>query len=164
MRDKFLSVAATIVGALMVAGIVAAVVIPSLLRARVAGGRTPVDFAAIPDASPGAPSAMNTESYAWIEDNAFRSVAHAPLSTFSIDVDTASYANVRRFLASGQLPPPDAVRIEELINYFRFDYPPPAGDAPFSVTTGVAGCPWKPAHKLLHIGLQARRLEEGAVP
>src|SRR5688500_13911320 len=113
MRAKFLSVAAPIVGGLMVAGILSAVLIPSPLRDWVAGGRSPVDFAAIPDAIPGVPSAMNTESYAWIEDNAFRSVAHAPLSTFSIDVDTASYANVRRFLASGQLPPPDAVRIEE---------------------------------------------------
>jgi Ca-activated chloride channel family protein len=80
------------------------------------------------------------------------------LSTFSIDVDTASYANVRRFLKGGQLPPPDAVRIEELVNYFRFDYPPPQGEAPFSVTTSVAACPWKPAHKLVHIGLQARRI------
>jgi len=107
---------------------------------------------------------MNTEAYARIHDNAFLAVARNPLSTFSIDVDTASYANVRRFLNAGQLPPPDAVRIEELINYFRFDYPSPQGNAPFSVTTSVAACPWKPAHRLVHVGLQARRLDDDAVP
>ena len=107
---------------------------------------------------------MNTEDYARIRDNAFLAVAANPLSTFSIDVDTASYANVRRFLRAGQLPPPDAVRIEELINYFRFDYPSPEGDAPFAVAASVAACPWKPAHKLVHIGLQARRVDDQAVP
>jgi Ca-activated chloride channel family protein len=71
---------------------------------------------------------------------------------------------VRRFLNAGQLPPPDAVRIEELINYFRFDYPPPEGGAPFSVISSVAACPWKPAHKLVHIGLQARRVDEQTMP
>jgi Ca-activated chloride channel family protein len=110
------------------------------------------------------PPAMNTEAYARIYDNAFLAVASNPLSTFSIDVDTASYANVRRFLKAGQLPPPDAVRIEELINYFRFDYPSPEGDAPFSVTTSVAACPWKPAHKLVHVGLQARRIDDETMP
>jgi Ca-activated chloride channel homolog len=107
---------------------------------------------------------MNTEAYAFVRDNTFQAVATSPLSTFSIDVDTASYANVRRFLNDGVLPPPDAVRIEELINYFRFDYPQPEGDAPFAVVTSASACPWKPEHRLVHIGLQARSIEDHALP
>ena len=90
--------------------------------------------------------------------------AQDPLSTFSIDVDTASYANVRRFLTQGQLPPKDAVRIEELVNYFRYDYPEPSGGAPFSVTTELAPCPWQPEHRLALIGLRGRSLEVKALP
>ena len=104
---------------------------------------------------------FNTEAYDRIEDNGFRSVRADPLSTFSIDVDTASYANVRRFLNEGTMPPADAVRIEELINYFRFDYPQPRPGVPFSVTTELAACPWNPAHRLALIGLQARPIDEG---
>jgi hypothetical protein len=74
----------------------------------------------------------DSESYARIDENAFRSVEDHPLSTFSIDVDTASYANVRRFLTSGQLPPADAVRIEELVNYFTYDDPAPTDGTPFA--------------------------------
>jgi Ca-activated chloride channel family protein len=96
------------------------------------------------------------ESYATILESAFRFTRDDPLSTFSIDVDTASYANVRRFLMDGQRPPPDAVRIEELINYFDYDYPQPRGAAPFSVNTAVAECPWNREHLLLRIGLQGR--------
>jgi Ca-activated chloride channel family protein len=107
---------------------------------------------------------MDTENYARIQDNAFVAVSARPLSTFSIDVDTASYANVRRFLADGKLPPKDAVRIEELVNYFRFDYPAPEGDSPFSVTTGVAACPWAPAHRLVQIGLRARSIPDADLP
>ena len=84
----------------------------------------------------------NRESYDQVEDNRFHRAAKTPLSTFSIDVDTAGYSNVRRFLNDGELPPRDAVRIEELINYFRYDYPAPVGDVPFSVTTELAACPW----------------------
>ena len=102
---------------------------------------------------------FNTEAYDHIEDNAFRSTRVDPLSTFSADVDTASYANVRRFLNEGALPPPDAVRIEEMINYFRFDYPRPSGDAPFAVTTEVSVAPWNPKHRLALIGLRARPVE-----
>ena len=86
------------------------------------------------------------------------------MSTFSIDVDTASYSNVRRFLNSGTLPPADAVRIEELINYFRFSYRNAENDEPFSVTTEVAACPWNPRHRLALVGLQARKLEPGRTP
>src|SRR5262245_52679283 len=82
--------------------------------------------------------AHNTEAYDHIVDNAFLSVARNPLSTFSIDIDTASYSNVRRFLTSGQLPPPGAVRIEELVNYFTYDDPRPNSDVPFSVSIEVA--------------------------
>jgi Ca-activated chloride channel family protein len=114
---------------------------------------------------PGMPSReFNTEAYDRIDDNPFRHVAQDPLSTFSIDVDTASYANVRRFLNGGSLPPKDAVRIEELVNYFRFDYPRPASGAPFSVTTEIAACPWNPTHRLALIGLQAKPFETDAMP
>ncbi len=113
--------------------------------------------------SPRGPT-FDTEAYDRIRDNPFLAAAQNPLSTFSIDVDTASYANVRRFLTQGQLPPKDAVRIEELVNYFRYDYPEPNGDAPFSVTTELAPCPWRPEHRLALIGLRGRSLEEKALP
>jgi Ca-activated chloride channel family protein len=96
------------------------------------------------------------ERYATFFENRFRSTADAPLSTFSIDVDTASYALVRRFLSAGQLPPPDAVRLEELLNYFSYDDPAPAGDDPFSVTVEAATCPWRPGHRLVRVGLRGR--------
>jgi Ca-activated chloride channel family protein len=110
------------------------------------------------------PGDSNTESYDRIDDNPFRRAAQDPLSTFSIDVDTASYANVRRFLNGGSVPPADAVRIEEMINYFRFDYPRPANSAPFAVTTDLAACPWNPAHRLALIGLQAQPVDLDEVP
>ena len=106
----------------------------------------------------------NTEAYSRIYDNAFLAAETNPLSTFSVDVDTASYANVRRFLRGGELPPPDAVRIEELLNYFRFDYPEPEGGAPFSVTTETADCPWARGHRLVHIGLRARSVPQDDLP
>ncbi len=106
----------------------------------------------------------NTEAYDRIDDNGFRRVTDQPLSTFSSDVDTASYSNVRRFLTSGTLPPPDAVRIEELINYFRFHYAPPTSNEPVSVTTEVATCPWNVQHRLALIGLQTRSIAPGTTP
>jgi Ca-activated chloride channel family protein len=106
----------------------------------------------------------NTESYASTSENAFKLAAQDPLSTFSIDVDTASYSNARRFLQNGQLPPPDAVRIEEFVNYFRYAYPEPQGDAPFSNQATVASCPWAQAHKLVQIGLRARAIERAERP
>jgi Ca-activated chloride channel homolog len=107
---------------------------------------------------------FHTEAYDLIQDNPFLAAAQNPLSTFSIDVDTASYANVRRFLVQGQLPPKDAVRIEELLNYFRYDYPEPRGATPFSVSTEVASCPWRPEHRLVLVGLRGRSIEDAAVP
>ena len=107
---------------------------------------------------------MNTENYATIEESRFLPAGTNPRSTFSIDVDAASYTNVRRFLTAGQRPPHDAVRIEELLNYFRYDYPEPEGDAPFSVTTDLAVAPWAPEHRLLRVGIKGRSLRTEAVP
>ncbi len=98
------------------------------------------------------------ERYAEINENPFLETRFAPLSTFSIDVDTASYSNVRRFINDGRVPPKDAVRIEELINYFEYDYPQPVGNVPFSVTNEVASCPWNPKNKIVSIGLQGKRM------
>lgn len=101
----------------------------------------------------------NTEEYRSFEENDFQSAIEYPLSTFSIDVDTASYSNVRRLLRSGQLPPPGAVRIEELVNYFDYDYAEPQGSQPISMTCELAACPWKQEHQLMRIGLRAKSLE-----
>ncbi len=106
----------------------------------------------------------NTEAFDAITDNAFLAVRENPLSTFSIDVDTASYAIVRRFLNERQLPPKGAVRIEELLNYFTYDYPQPQGDAPFSAAMEVATCPWTPAHRLVRIGLKGREIAKDNRP
>ena len=108
--------------------------------------------------------AHNTEEYGRFQENPFLSVVDNPLSTFSIDVDRASYSNVRRYLNAGQRPPRDAVRIEELINYFTFDYPDPHGADPFSVTTETASCPWNAKNRLLLVGLQARRMKTADLP
>jgi Ca-activated chloride channel family protein len=101
----------------------------------------------------------NTEEYSGIAENDYKEVRANPLSTFSADVDAASYSNVRRFLQNGQMPEKDAVRVEEMINYFDYDYPQPGGDAPFSITTEMADCPWNPKHKLVHIGLQGKKID-----
>jgi len=96
---------------------------------------------------------FNTEEYDVIKENPFVSPFNQPLSTFSVDVDRASYANIRRMLNNNQKPIGDAVRIEEMVNYFKYDYPQPAGDAPFSVNLEMGTCPWNAKHKLLLIGL-----------
>jgi Ca-activated chloride channel family protein len=111
---------------------------------------------------PAAP--FNTEAYEYIGDNPFLDVAQNPLSTFSIDVDTASYSNVRRFLERGALPPKDAVRIEELVNYFDYDYKGPDDEKPFAVHLEIAEAPWKPEHRLLRIGLKGREIKPGKRP
>jgi Ca-activated chloride channel family protein len=122
-----------------------------------AGRALPADAAALEPA-------LNTEGYDRIADNPFLRVTEDPLSTFSIDVDTASYANVRRFLTQGTLPPKDAVRIEELINYFTYQYEPPKGDDPFSVSIEVARCPWNAEHRLARIGLKGKVIDAGKRP
>ena len=106
----------------------------------------------------------NTESYARIEENDFRLVSASPLSTFSIDVDRASYANVRRFIQSGTKPPVDAVRIEEMINYFPYEWNVEAGDHPFQLLTEVWDAPWKPEHRLVRVGLRAPAVETEHLP
>jgi Ca-activated chloride channel family protein len=107
----------------------------------------------------------NTEAYDHIVENAFLAADSNPLSTFSIDVDTASYSNVRRFLLTeGKLPPPDAVRIEELVNYFPYTYPQPKGEHPVSFTLDIAECPWNAKHHLVRIGLMAQRLDPSKTP
>ncbi|HEU0054365.1 MAG TPA: VWA domain-containing protein [Longimicrobium sp.] len=107
---------------------------------------------------------FNTEEYRHIDENDFLDVAANPLSTFAIDVDAASYANVRRFLRERRLPPADAVRIEELVNYFDYDYADPDGEHPFSIVTEVSAAPWNPAHRLVHVGLQGKRMERRELP
>ena len=108
--------------------------------------------------------APGTERYGKFVENAFRNPKEQPLSTFSIDVDTASYALVRRFLHDRQLPPADAVRLEEMLNYFRYDDAPPVGDDPFSVSLETAACPWRPGHRLVRVGLKGREIAAAARP
>ncbi len=120
--------------------------------------------ALIAQPAPQAAPQWNTESYNPINENGFIRTANDPLSTFSIDVDTASYSNVRRFITQGQMPPPGAVRIEELINYFSYSYPQPNGEHPFSVTTELGPCPWQSSHKLVRIGLKAKDINKNELP
>ena len=107
---------------------------------------------------------FNTESYAHVAENDFRLVSAAPLSTFSIDVDRASYSNVRRFIQSGARPPIDAVRIEEMINYFPYDWGRVRGNHPFAVTTELWEAPWNPDHRLVRIGLHAESIDVEDLP
>lgn len=104
---------------------------------------------------------VNAEGYAPIDEKGFTRIkdAESATSTFSADVDTASYSNIRRFLNQGQLPPADAVRIEELVNYFSYDYPEPKGRHPFGAAIEIASCPWEPQHRLARIGIRAASLD-----
>ncbi|MEM9022219.1 MAG: von Willebrand factor type A domain-containing protein [Bacteroidota bacterium] len=99
------------------------------------------------------------EAYDHPGESGFQQVVENPLSTFSIDVDAASYANVRRFINNGMQPPTDAVRVEEMINYFNYNYPGPTGRDPFAIHTEVSTCPWETEHRLVHIGLKGLKLE-----
>ena len=106
----------------------------------------------------------NTEDYDNIVENKFLAATQNPLSTFSIDVDEASYSNVRRYLENGSIPPAGAVRIEEMINYFDYDYTKPTNGEPFTVNTEISDCPWNPQHKLVHIGLQGKEIPVDNLP
>ncbi|SFE29925.1 Ca-activated chloride channel family protein [Chitinophaga sp. CF118] len=106
----------------------------------------------------------NTESYNGINENSFHGVKDQPLSTFSIDVDRASYTNVRRFLNSGQLPPADAVRVEEMINYFDYQYKNPTGKDPVAIYTDMSICPWEPTHQLVRVALKAKDVSKENLP
>ncbi|MBD3582526.1 DUF3520 domain-containing protein [Flavobacterium sp. D33] len=121
------------------------------------------------DNAPGIPNrhvatTTDDEEYGTFVENAFTSPKNEPLSTFSIDVDNASYTNVRRFLNNGQKIPKDAVRIEEMVNFFKYDYPQPTGEHPFAIVTEVAECPWNSGNKLVKIGLQGKQIETDHLP
>ncbi len=107
---------------------------------------------------------FNTEEYAGIDENIFHGALKNPLSTFSIDVDAASYSNMRRFIQNGQRPPVDAVRIEEMVNYFDYDYKQPEGEDPFAVYTEISTAPWNEKHKLVHVGLQGKKIPTENLP
>jgi Ca-activated chloride channel family protein len=113
---------------------------------------------------PSPPPIPADESYGHVRESRFRDPDAKPRSTFSIDVDTASYSNVRRFLDEGRMPPPDAVRIEELLNYFPYDYAPPEGDAPIAVHVAAALCPWDGGHRLVRVALKAREADPECRP
>jgi Ca-activated chloride channel family protein len=115
---------------------------------------------------PARPEAGAGDTYAKVEENAFRPVSKEPLSTFSLDVDNASYTNVRRFLNEGQLPPRDAVRVEEMLNYFQYQLPAPpaASPDPVRISAELSECPWAPGHQLARIGVQAKRIETASLP
>lgn len=98
----------------------------------------------------------SNESYNQIIENEYHKATQTPLSTFSIDVDKAAYSNIRRYISNGMLPPTDAVRIEEMINYFKYNYPEPADNEPFSITTEYADCPWNAKRKLVRIGIKGK--------
>ena len=123
-----------------------------------AGMIIPGDAVAAPIPN-GRPIEGNTERYGQYLENTYQIASKEALSTFSIDVDTASYTNIRRKLQNGYFPHKDAVRIEEMINYFDYDYPQPEAGRPFSVTTEVADCPWNPGNKLVKIGLQGKEVK-----
>ena len=109
-------------------------------------------------------SDFNTEGYAAVNENGYKNTRSNPLSTFSIDVDNASYSNIRRFINLGELPPADAVRIEEMINYFKYSYPEPEGEHPFSVYTEMATCPWNKKHILFQVGLKGKSIDKSTLP
>ncbi len=115
---------------------------------------------------PARPEAGAGDTYAKIQENAFRPVSKEPLSTFSLDVDNASYTNVRRFLSEGQLPPRDALRVEEMLNYFHYQLPAPpaASPDPVRISAELSECPWAPGHQLARIGIQAKNVETAALP
>ena len=152
-------------GALRVEDIVVTGVARGIPKVKLPFTAYEVDIAnlAVP-APPSGTEGWNTESYAPISENRFRRVSDAPLSTFAIDVDRASYANVRRFIQDGQRPPLDAVRIEEMINYFPYEWGDVRGEHPFAVTTEVSRAPWNTEHRLVRIGLNAPTVDERDLP
>ena len=150
-------------GVLQVQDIVVTGVARAMPRVKLPFTTTSVDIANLRAPPPGA-EGWNTESYAHISENRFRVVSESPRSTFSIDVDRASYANVRRFIQDGQRPPIDAVRIEEMINYFPYDWGAVRGEHPFAVTTEVSQTPWNPEHRLVRIGLHASTVDARDLP
>jgi Ca-activated chloride channel family protein len=130
------------------------------LRGKVAGVSTSPSSVHSFDQQP----QWNTEEYDGINENIFHDALKNPLSTFSIDVDAASYSNIRRFINNGQRPPKDAVRIEEMINYFDYEYNQPTNEHPFEVLTEISTAPWNAKHKLVHVGLQGKKIPTENLP
>lgn len=147
-------------------------VVGMALQGRAAGSAVPsagktMYKKAAPSYAPGLSAVVadaGSEEYGTIDENRFHNTKDQPLSTFSTDVDRAAYSNVRRFLNDGELPPADAVRVEEMINYFDYQYKAPAGTDPVAIYTDMANCPWQPDHKLVRIGLQAQNIPSDALP
>jgi Ca-activated chloride channel homolog len=131
-------------------------------KAKAGDGPSPILYSVAPEEE--SYQQHNTEEYDAIQENIFRETLKNPLSTFSIDVDAASYSNIRRFIDNGQRPPKDAVRIEEMVNYFDYDYSQPKGDDPFAVHTEISTAPWNSKHKLIHIGLQGKTIPTDNLP
>lgn len=126
-----------------------------------ASGASPGSASGVPEGGGyGMPFSFNTESYSQEDENVFKNVLTSPLSTFSIDVDTASYSNMRRFLLRGSWPAEGSIRTEELINYFDYQHPQSEGDTPLGITTEVAVCPWNPAHQLAMVAVQGQELPQ----
>jgi Ca-activated chloride channel family protein len=117
-----------------------------------------------PDETQTPPQDFNTEAYSHVLENPFLLAQQNPLSTFSIDVDTASYSNMRRFLSGGSLPPKDSIRIEELVNYFPYDYEPPKDNVPFAAHMEIAGCPWNMEHRLARIAIKGKEIDRTKKP
>jgi hypothetical protein len=160
-----------VIGIILVVGILAAIALPNFIAYRSSGSYQPQsNYVEDPYTHPVPArvseyhpvvsiSNFNTEEYDRIYENRFKDAAQNPLSTFSIDVDTASYTNVRRFIHNNRMPPKDAVRIEEMINYFNYYYWQPIGEHPFYIETEISQCPWNTENKLIHIGLQGKGLD-----
>ena len=124
----------------------------------------PQGFVKIQNNKPLKDPVTGSESYTKVSENSFKLVSANPLSTFSVDVDRAAYSNVRRFINNGEKPPVDAVRIEEMVNYFHYDYPEPKSEHPVEIYSEVSVCPWQSKHKLLHIGLQGKKIADENLP
>jgi Ca-activated chloride channel family protein len=139
------------------------------LKGKVAGVQVTTSYdqlAPAPLSYPAREEAGAGDTYAHIKENTFYDVKKDALSTFALDVDNASYSNVRRFLNEGQLPPRDAVRVEEMLNYFHYSYPAPPASSPdpVHISTELAICPWNPQHQLARVGIQAKRIETASLP
>ncbi len=132
---------------------------PSSPAASMAGMAAPYPSGTLASSPP-----PSDEEYARIVESDFLSVKQNPFSTFSIDVDTAAYSNMRRFFEQSALPPADSIRTEELVNYFKYDYAQPKAGSPFAINIEVGDCPWAPGHKLAHLGLQGKQIEEANLP
>ena len=140
---------------------------PSPAMAMAAPAAPPPGIAALsapPAAEVEPPAGVSSEEYKRVEENPFKKAAEDAVSTFAVDVDTAAYANVRRFLREGRLPERDAVRIEELVNYFDYGWKEPSGGAPVAITTEAASCPWAPSHRLVAIGLRTKSVSADNLP